>query len=62
MSKKCDLCGKGPMFGNAVSHSNRKTRRKWYPNLQMINILIKGVSKKSKVCSSCIKTNKLQKV
>jgi len=34
MSKKCDLTGVKPMFGNNVSHSNRKTRRKFEPNLQ----------------------------
>lgn len=61
MSKKCDICGKGPMFGNNVSHSQRKTRRKWYPNLQNINILVKGVKKKVKACTSCIKSNKLEK-
>ncbi|HAR63913.1 MAG: 50S ribosomal protein L28 [Candidatus Margulisiibacteriota bacterium] len=61
MSKKCDICGKGPIFGNAVSHSNKKTRRKWYPNIQAITILVKGIKKKVKACTSCIKTNKLEK-
>ena len=30
----CDLTGKRPMVGNNVSHSNRKTKRRFYPNLQ----------------------------
>lgn len=34
MSRVCDLSGKGPLKGNKVSHSNIKTRRKFYPNLQ----------------------------
>ena len=34
MSRKCELSGKKPMFGNNISHSHRKTRRKWVPNLQ----------------------------
>jgi large subunit ribosomal protein L28 len=34
MSKICELTGKGPLSGNNVSHSNRRTRRKFYPNLQ----------------------------
>lgn len=34
MSKVCQLTGKGVMSGNNVSHSNIKTRRKFYPNLQ----------------------------
>ena len=34
MSKVCDLTGTRPMYGNNVSHSNRKTRRRFNPNLQ----------------------------
>jgi large subunit ribosomal protein L28 len=34
MSRKCDICGKGPSFGNNVSHANNKTRRRYLPNLQ----------------------------
>jgi large subunit ribosomal protein L28 len=34
MSKICDLTGKHSISGNNVSHSNRKTRRKFHPNLQ----------------------------
>ncbi|MCK6694976.1 MAG: 50S ribosomal protein L28 [Thermoanaerobaculia bacterium] len=34
MSKVCDLTGKKPITGNHVSHSNRKTKRWFYPNLQ----------------------------
>lgn len=33
MSKVCQLTGKKVMSGNSVSHSNRKTKRKFYPNL-----------------------------
>ena len=33
MSKVCDLTGKGPISGNKVSKSNRKTKRRFYPNL-----------------------------
>jgi len=34
MSRVCDLTGKKTVSGNNVSHSNRRTRRKFYPNLQ----------------------------
>lgn len=34
MSKVCQLTGKRPITGNSVSHSNRKTRRRFLPNLQ----------------------------
>ena len=33
MSRDCQLTGKSVMVGNNVSHSNRKTKRKFYPNL-----------------------------
>ncbi|MGI5215298.1 50S ribosomal protein L28 [Plantactinospora sp. CA-290183] len=34
MSRRCDVTGAKPSFGNAVSHSHRRTRRRWNPNLQ----------------------------
>ena len=34
MSKVCQVTGKGPMVGHKVSHSNRKTKKRWLPNLQ----------------------------
>jgi large subunit ribosomal protein L28 len=33
MSKVCQVTGKRPITGNNVSHSNRKTRRRFLPNL-----------------------------
>lgn len=35
MSKVCDLTGKSSIVGNNVSHSNRKTKRRFNPNLQI---------------------------
>ncbi|MGX6608444.1 50S ribosomal protein L28 [Micromonosporaceae bacterium Da 78-11] len=34
MSSLCDVTGKRPSFGNQVSHSHRRTRRRWNPNVQ----------------------------
>jgi large subunit ribosomal protein L28 len=34
MSFVCDVTGAEPSFGNAVSHSHRRTRRRWNPNVQ----------------------------
>jgi large subunit ribosomal protein L28 len=39
MSRKCPISGKGVQAGNNVSHSNRKTRRRFLPNLQTISLL-----------------------
>ena len=35
MAQRCDVCDKGPLFGNNVSHANNKTRRRWNPNIQI---------------------------
>jgi len=40
MSKVCDLTGTRPMYGNNVSHSNRKTRRRFNPNLQKKTLFV----------------------
>jgi large subunit ribosomal protein L28 len=34
MSRVCEITGKKAIVGNSVSHSNIKTKRKFYPNLQ----------------------------
>lgn len=33
MSAYCQVTGRTPSFGNAVSHSHRRTRRRWNPNI-----------------------------
>ena len=40
MSRKCKLSGKGPMTGNNVSFSQKKTRRRWLPNLQSKRVYV----------------------
>lgn len=35
MSARCQVTGRTVSFGNAVSHSHRRTRRRWSPNLQV---------------------------
>ena len=45
MSRVCQLSGKRPVSGNHVSHSNHKTRRKFYPNLQKKRFFIPETGK-----------------
>jgi large subunit ribosomal protein L28 len=62
MSKVCQITGKKVMFGNNVSHSNNKSRRKFYPNLQVKRFYIPEEDKwiTLKVSTAAIKTiNKL---
>ena len=40
MSRVCELTGKKPMSGNNVSHSNARTKRKFYPNLQRKRVFV----------------------
>jgi len=58
MARFCDLTGKGPMTGNKVSHSNRKTKRKFYPNLQNKKFYVPEIDDyiEMKVSTSAIRT------
>lgn len=58
---KCQVCGKGPATGNNVSHANNKTRRRWLPNLQRVRAKIAGGVKRIKVCTNCLKSNRIVK-
>lgn len=39
MTRHCFVSGKGPMSGNNVSHSRRRTRRRFLPNLQHTSLV-----------------------
>lgn len=61
MSYKCDITGKGRIFGNSVSHSMRHTKRDWKPNLQTKTLVIDGQKVRLKLAASTIRTlNKYQ--
>ena len=59
---KCELCGKGVVFGLKVSHSNRKTNRTWKPNIRKVKADINGTHKTVYVCSRCLRSGKLNRV
>ncbi|MBA3712788.1 MAG: 50S ribosomal protein L28 [Pyrinomonadaceae bacterium] len=63
MAKRCEVCGKGPQFGNNVSHANNRTRRRFNPNLQSIRVQRPQSSDalRMRVCTSCIKAGKVAK-
>lgn len=61
MSRICAICGKGPSFGNNVSHANNKTRTVWNPNLQKIKAVRNGAVRSIKVCTRCIRSGKVVK-
>lgn len=56
MSARCDVCGRGAQYGHYVSHSNRKTNRRFNVNLQKRRLMIDGVVKNVKICTRCLRT------
>jgi len=40
MSRKCVVTGRGTAYGNAVSHSHKKTRRVWKVNIVKKSIFL----------------------
>ncbi len=61
MARVCEICGKGPITGHNVSHANNKTPRRWYPNLQRARVVVNGAVRRIRVCTRCLKSNKVAK-
>ena len=61
MAKVCELCGRGPQFGNRISHAHNVTKRCWNLNLQSVRAIVNGAAKRIRVCTACIKNGKVQK-
>lgn len=75
MLKKCALCGKGAQTGKTVTRKGLPkskggtgskisdwTKRKFFPNLQKMRILIGDHPKRVYICTKCIKKGEFQKV
>ncbi len=61
MAKICEICGKGRMVGNNVSHAHNKTRTTWDANIQTVRAVVDGNTKKIKVCTRCIRSGAVTK-
>ena len=61
MGKFCEVCHKGIVYGNNVSHSNRKTRRTWAPNTQKVRVLVEGRAVRMSVCTRCLRSGKVER-
>ena len=59
MAQLCDICGKGPRFGNKISHAHNVTKRRWNVNLRPVRARVKGATKKLRVCTSCLRSGKV---
>ncbi|MHB1131160.1 MAG: 50S ribosomal protein L28 [Chloroflexota bacterium] len=56
MAGTCQLCGKAGSFGNNVSHSKRRTSRRWMANIQKTRIMVEGQALSVQMCSRCMRT------
>ncbi len=61
MARRCEICGKGQVSGNNVSHSMIHTRRKWNPNIQTVKINDNGTVRRAHVCTRCMRSKKIQR-
>lgn len=61
MAQICAVCGKGPQFGNNISHAHNVTKRRWNVNLRPVKAKVAGGAKRMRVCARCIKSGKITK-
>ena len=61
MPKVCEICGKGPVFGQSLSHSHKASKKKWNPNLQKVKAETQSGVKRIWVCTRCIRSGKVKK-
>lgn len=61
MAHRCEVCGKGPSYGNVVSHANNTRRRRWNVNLRSVRALVGGVRRRMKVCTTCLRSGRVRK-
>lgn len=58
---KCAVCEKAVHFGNSVSHSHRRSNKIWKANIKSVRVKTAGGSKKMCVCTSCLRSGKVER-
>jgi large subunit ribosomal protein L28 len=61
MAKKCEVCGKTPVFGNRISHAHNVSSRRWMPNLQRVRVKLGAKVQRMDVCTRCLRSGKIKK-
>jgi len=61
MSKECAICGRKPVVGRTISHAHNVRPRRFEPNLQTVRALIDGGVRRIRVCTRCLRSNKVVK-
>ena len=59
---KCAICEKAAHFGNNVSHSHRRSNKMWKSNVKSVKIkTAEGGARKTYVCTSCLRSGKVER-
>lgn len=53
---RCEVCLKTRMSGNNVSHSKRRTKTKYYPNVHRQTLSLDGKTVTAKLCTRCLRS------
>ena len=53
---KCEVCGKGPLFGHNDTFSKKKTNRQFKVNVTKRFVMINGQRRRVYMCNQCLKT------
>lgn len=61
MGRRCTVCGKGRQVGFNVSHAQNRTKKVWQPNLHSVHAIVGASVKRLKVCTGCLKSQKVRK-
>jgi len=61
MARVCELCGKGPRFGNRISHAHNVTKRRWNVNLRRVRAVANRGHRRLRVCASCLRSGRVAK-
>lgn len=61
MARSCEICKKGPVYGNQISHAHNVSSRVWYPNIQKVRVVIGKATRRMKVCTRCLRSGAVVK-
>lgn len=61
MSRKCEICNKGVISGDQISHSHRQSKRTWAPNIKKVKAIVSGTPKTVHACTRCLRSGKVQR-
>lgn len=62
MPQSCEICGKKPVAGRRISHAHNVSNRQFKPNLRNVRTAVAGGSRRVKVCTRCLRSEKVAKV